>query len=65
MGALSKTVLGEHYTIAKSAGSISMGEIVGFICAILFFYLAPKLNIPDKFRFPLALAILFIYCMVD
>lgn len=65
MGALAKTVLGEHYTIAKSTGSISIGEIVGLALGALVFYLGGKFKVPDKFRFPLALLIIFIFCMVD
>jgi hypothetical protein len=65
MGALSKTVLGEHYAIAKSAGSISVGEILGLALAAGIFYLGGKLKIPDKYRFPLCLLVIFIFCMVD
>jgi hypothetical protein len=65
MGALNKTVLGEHYTISKSTGSISVGEILGIGVAAAIFYLGGKLKIPDKYRFPLALLVIFIFCMVD
>jgi hypothetical protein len=57
--------LGEHYTISKSAGSMSGLEFTGIIVACLLFYLGGKLKIPDKWRFPLAILIIFICCMVD
>lgn len=56
--------LKQHFTIAKSAGSISLGEIIGLILAIVVFYAGGKLRIPEKFRFPLALLVIFIFCML-
>jgi len=68
MGALANTKLGEHYTIAKSTGSISMGEIIAFGMAVLLFWGLGKwgpIKAHPGWRFLIALSVVASMCMVD